>query len=519
MRPLLLLALSALVAAAAQPARTVPVGDPLYDAVERLQRRGLLLELHPTALPYTEAEVRRALATVDSARVSPRAAEWLGLVRRQLTAAAPGPDRLGIRADLGVEPVASTSARLDALRPLRGTADAPSFRVGEGGFWTQADATVAVGTGAVVAQLGVFHSLYANDDPDGFDVVNRAMMRNQEAYVAYRGELADIALGSIGTHWGLAGHDALVVSDNPWPFDALHLRVGTPRVSVRSVVGQLDSARPDGTFRDEIGERPGDRPNGEPRVDRYLAAHRFDWRPSRKVALTVLESAIYSGENADLSLGYLLPTQVFTFFVDNTPKNTENNGFVAGMLWAQWRAWTLSGQVLIDDFDVVSGIEPASAAITGALVRADAVPGLDLELEGTAVTARAYNAPQREGIYTFALRGLATEFSDYVRLGLGADWYAARGLTVSPRVQALWQGERSIESPYPRNDEAGAILTGDVTRTLRLGLDLAYQSDPRWWARADLGVNASGDPFADGFHATVAVGARLNAAGAVRAGL
>ncbi len=509
-----LLALAA--SAAAQPARTVPVGDEVYATIERLQRRGRLLELHPTALPYTEAEVTAALAALGGAALDAREAEWVRLVRQRLAAAVAGPGELAVRADIGALPRVSTSARLDGLRPVQAER---SISLGDGAFYTQADAHVTLGAGRWAAQLGAFHSLYANDDPDGLDVVNRAMTRNQEGYLAYRGPLVGVALGRIGTHWGTAGRDALVLSDNPYPFDAVHLRLGGSRIAVRSVLGQLDSARPDGTFTDVPGERPGDRPSAEPRIDRFFAAHRFDWRPSRHVALTVVESAIYSGANADPSLAYLVPSQVFAFLIDNTPKNVENNGAVGAMLWAQWRAWTLQGQVFVDDFDIVTGAEPTAAALTGSLVRADALPGLDLEAGLTAVTARAYNSPQPEGIYTYALRGLGTEFSDYVHARLGADWFAAPGLTVSPGIQALWQGERSPEAPYPGNDEVGTILTGTVTRTLRLALGARYQTDPRWWARADLGVNGSGDPFARGVHGTATVGARLGTAGAVRADL
>ena len=515
LRPaLLLIALAA--SAAAQPARTIPVGDEVYATIERLQRRGHLLALHPTALPYTEAEVTAALAALGGAALDAREAEWVRLVRQRLAVAVPRPGELAVRADVGVLPRVSTSARLDGLRPVRGERSLP---LGDGALYTQADAHVALGAGRLVAQLGVLHSLYANDDPDGLDVVNRAMMRNEEGYLAYRGPLADVALGRIGTHWGAAGRDALVLSDNAYPFDAVHLRLGGARVAVRSVLGQLDSALPDGTFTDVIGQRPGDRPSAEPRIDRFFAAHRFDWRPSPRVALTVVESAVYSGAGADPSLAYLLPSQVFAFLIDNTPKNVENNGAVGAMLWAQWRAWTLQGQVFVDDVDVVTGNEPAAAALAGSLVRADALPGLDLEAGLTAVTARAYNSPQPEGIYTYALRGLGTEFSDYVHARLRADWFAAPGLTVSPGVQALWQGARSPESPYPGNDEVGTILTGDVTRTLRLALGARYQTDPRWWARADVGVNGSGDPFARGLHGTATLGARLGAAGTVRADL
>ena len=506
--------------ARAQPARTVPLGDEVYATIERLQRRGRLLSLHPTALPYTEAEVTAALAALDAeADLRPldaREAEWARLVRRRIPAAVPGPGALAVRGDVGVLPRASTSARLSGLRPVRGER---SFPVGDGAFYTQADAHVTLGAGPLVAQLGVLHSLYANDDPDGLDVVNRAMMRNDESYLAYRGALADVALGRVSTHWGTAGRDALVLSGNPHPFDAVHLRLGGQRVAVRGVLGQLDSALPDGTFTDVIGQRPGDRPSDQPRIDRFFAAHRFDWRPSPKVALTVLESAVYSGANADPSLAYLVPTAVFSFLVDNTPKNVENNGAVGAMLWAQWRAWTLHGQVFVDDFDAVNLDEPTSAALTGALVRADALPGLDLEAGLTAVTARAYSSPQPEGTYVYALRGLGTEFNDYVHLRLRADWFAARGLTVSPGVEALWQGARSPETPYPTAEEARTILTGSVTRTLRLAASGRYQTDPRWWARADLGVNLSGDPFARGVHGTVTLGARLGLAGTVRADL
>lgn len=501
--------------AGAQPARTLATGDPAYVFVERLQRRGLLLALHPTAQPYTEAEVSAALADLDGAALDAREAEWVRLLRRRLPVAVPGPGAVAVRADLGVLPRASTSARLDPLRPVE--AD-QSFDVGDGAFYTQADAHVAVGAGRVVAQLGVFHSLYANDDPDGLDVVNRAMMRNEENYVAYRGPLVDVALGRVATHWGRAGQDALMFSDNPHPFDALSLRVGGGRLAVRSVLGQLDSARPDGTFRDEIGQRPGDRPNDEVRVDRFFAAHRFDWRPSAKVALTIQESAIYSGPNADVSLGYLVPTAVFSFLVDNTPKNVENNGAVGAQLWAQWRAWTVHGEVFVDDFDFVNGIEPSAAAVTGSLVRADVVPGVDAEVGLTAVTARAYGSPQPEGTYVYALRGLGTEFTDYVHARARADWFAGPGLTLSPGVQALWQGARSPEDPYPTN-EVGSILTGDVTRTLRLALAARYQTDARFWATADVGLNVSDDAVARGLHGVVTLGARLGVAGAVRADL
>ena len=503
--------------AAAQPARTIPLDDPAYALIERMQRRGHLLELHPTALPYTEGEVVAALDAFPFDGTG-RVAEWADRIRRRVGSAEPASDEIAVRADIGTVFHASTSGRLDPLRPIDGD---PTIPVGPINVFPTADAHVTIGTDRLVAQLGLEHDVYANDDPDGLDVVKRLMVRNQEGYVGYRSPAADIVLGRVTTQWGVAHRDALAVSDNPYPYDALHVRIGSPRVSVRGIVGQLDSALPGGVFPDEEGQRPGDRPSDEPRIDRFLAAHRFDWRPVPQLALTILETSLYSGANADPSLTYLLPTQGLAFLVDNTPKNVENNGAVGAMLWGHHAGWTLHGEVYIDDFDVIFGTEPASAALTGSLTRGGITDDLDASFELTAVTARTYNATQREGIYTYALRGLGTEFSDFVRARLAADWYPHEGLTVSPDVEALWQGERSFEAPFPTNEQAGTILTGDVGRTLRLGAEVRYQ--PVWWAwaGADLGINL-GDGPADGqgagFEGLFSFGIRLAAAGTTSAG-
>ena len=45
----------------AQPARLVTPDDWAAHYIERLQRRGHLLELNPTLLPYREADLRDAL--------------------------------------------------------------------------------------------------------------------------------------------------------------------------------------------------------------------------------------------------------------------------------------------------------------------------------------------------------------------------------------------------------------------------------------------------------------------------
>jgi len=56
----------------AQDARLLPAEDPVYTYIDRLQRRGHLLQLHPTAQPYTVGEVRRALERTEGEELSAR---------------------------------------------------------------------------------------------------------------------------------------------------------------------------------------------------------------------------------------------------------------------------------------------------------------------------------------------------------------------------------------------------------------------------------------------------------------
>ena len=209
--------------------------------------------------------------------------------------------------------------------------------------------------------------------------------------------------------------------------------------------------------------------------------------------LSAMESVLYSGSNAGISLKYLNPLHPFTFVVDNRPKNEENNGFVAGLMWAQFNRLTIHAQLMADDFNArgESGNETLTFAFVGSMVYA--LPRMDLGGRLEAVSSRAYNAPQPEGKYVYLLRGLATHFSDYVYASAFADIYLddlVLGLRLTPRLDLLAQGERDFRQPFPANDEPlDNLLDGTVTRTARPAVQVVYQPSPWWWVRFDGGVN------------------------------
>lgn len=498
-----------------QANRIIPVEDWTYEFISRLQRHGYLLELHPTALPYTQGEVRSALEQIDRSRLSGVEQSWVALLESEIGRHDSSRNRGYVYGAIELGTSVSNSDRLDVLRPL--ATDRSHIRIGDARLFPNAMVTALVEQGPVVASLQLQHDVYYDTDPDGIDAVTRLYVRSENTYVGYVSNAASVYLGRFSNHWGLYARPATVISANPRSYDQLNIRIGRGPLSLRSLLGELDNVGEDGIYTGRNFEGEYKR--------RFLAAHRIDWRPSRFFNLSFMESALYSGRSAGLSLKYLNPLHAFAFEVDNNPKNDENNGLLAGLLWAYFRGFTIEGQLLLDDLDILSQSgERGSLALTGNLLYSGIAERVDAGASFEMVTARVYNTHQPEGRYIYLNRGLATQFSDYVAIEAFSDVYldkGIKGVIFTPRITMLWQGERDIRQPYPGNEEdVGLILTGDVARTLRLSTSFRIQPDRWWWIRADVGPNFSTSPGSDSSVRLVGLiefGARLSLASPLRA--
>lgn len=478
----LLIVLSLAAEAQAQRNRLLPVDDWTYTYVTRLQRRGHLLDLNPTAPPYRRGDVLAALAKIDRTRLSRTEQHWVDLLERALKPVEQEDDEIALGYMFQASARTINSDRLDVVRPL---GDTLNF------FWYGTAAQVYADAGPFVAEVGFWQNKYYDVDPDGLDTALRLLIRSENTYVGYHSRLFSAYLGRWSNHWGVPGEAATLVSSNPRSQDQMSVRFGGETFSVTGLLSELDSITEDGRFTGRAGD-------DSVRVEnkrRFLAAHRWDLRLSRHFMLTAMESVLYSGENAGVSLKYLNPFHPFTFVVDNIPKNDENNGFVTGLIWAQVRRLTFHGQLMIDDVDSrgESGLESLTYAFSGSAVYA--APSFDVGATLEVVTARAYNAPQPEGTYVYLLRGLATQFSDYVHASAFVDLYLdalAPGLRVTPRLHLLAQGERDLRQPFPGNDETiDNLLNGTVARTVRPAVQVYYQRNPWWWISLDAGVNVT----------------------------
>ena len=468
--------------------RIAAVDHWTYEYIQRLQARGYLTALHPTALPYTAGEIASALQSLQPETLPQPARRWAERLREEYKHdAAPRHERgpqVGVRFRPGLR--ASSTPRLDPLRPAASNEDSP---VHAGGLYAypQAALRVFLEHGPVVAQGGARFDAWYRYDPDALEAANRLISRNEEAYLGFGTRYAAIYAGRLAQHWGPYGETALLVSRNPVDFDRIYARIGGARLALRSIVGALDSSTGDGRFTGTAGAdsvRSGS-------VRRYLSAHRLDWRPSRRVAISLMESTVWSGTSAGLSLKFFNPLILHALAVDGRPKNDENNSLLAAMMWAQYKAWTFQGQWLLDDFDLLneSG-EPSSIALSGSLAYAG-LPRADLGISWTAVAARTYNTHQAEGRYTHLLRGIGAPYNDYMQGAAYATFYAgnkAFDLTISPRLDVLLQGEARIHAPYPSSaDGAEFILDGVAEQVVRPGVRLRAQHGRAWWGQIDLG--------------------------------
>jgi hypothetical protein len=443
----------------AQQNRLLMVDDWTYGYITRLQRRGHLLDLNPTAAPYRQGDVWAALEKIDRADLNRTEQHWIDLLTRALKPVETADNQITIGGDVEAGGRAINSDRLDTLRPLGDSLQ---------GF-VYLTPHAYLDAGPFVAQAGWREDMYYDRDPDGLDTALRLLARSEDTYAGFHHRYFSAYLGRWSNQWGVPGEAAALISDNPRSQDQVYWRIGGQRLSVTGLLSELDSVTEDGRFTG----RAVDTGEFTDSKRRYLAAHRWDWRPSPYFMISAMESAVYSGKNTGVSLKYLNPLHTFTFVIDNIPKNDENNGFIAGLVWAQYKRLTAHGQWMVDDFDALGeGNEPISFALVGSLHFA--AGSFDLGTTVEMVASRTYNAPQAEGKYLYLLRGLATQFSDYIHAAAFADIYldgVVPGLRVTPRVDVVAQGARDIRESLPQTlEEIASILDGTAELTVGPGV-------------------------------------------------
>ena len=458
--------------------------------VAQLRARGYLTALNPLVQPWRAADVARELEKLDRDTLPQPVRGWVSLLRSEFgwRAASDGPAvRGGGVVAAGVR--ASTSQRLDALRPL-----------GEEEAWPRMQAGGWFEAGPVSADLRLLGDTYFDDDPDGLDPGQRRGARSDVAYLAVDFPVASVELGRFARNWSLQAGDGLMVSDVATPYPQFGFEVRAWRLALRSFTGELES----------ISGRK-----------RYVSAHRLDYE-TENLVLSFGEATLYRPESGSLSLRFLNPVEFLFFDQDNAPYDAQQNLMLSGQVWWSIRPVVLSGEFLLDDIDVAPTTDVAEPLVYALMVNADLPslrPWLGLGARYQQVSAWAYRAYDDTDQYSYLDRGLGDNFSDFDRFTLSADLFPpVPGLRLTPTLQFQRQGEGDFRDSIPDAGYAGepALFLGVVERTFRAALRGRYQPVRFAWVGWDVGYNwiRNRDHVQDAaenlFSAVAEVGVRIN---------
>jgi hypothetical protein len=481
----------------AQQNRLVNTHSWQYEYIQRLQQRGFMLELNPTDLPYSEGDIRQALVGVAEEDLNRKEKRWYTILWKRFAKRPINVDSMRVGGLFSAGARHSSSERLNVDNPLgEGEDILPRGKLNSYLEWKN-----------WIGQAGVTFDWFYDIDPDGLDTVNRLYIRSEEAYFGYNSKMVDIYVGRFDNHWSLYDRQGAFLTDNPRSFDQIQLKFGNSKLSFSSIYGEMDSMSPDSTFTGR-SYRPG-------AVRRYLFLHRLDWSPVPNLKLSFIEGEMYFSETAGISMRNLLPLHFLFFESHNAPMNNNSNLLLGGSIWYQTGRLTLYTQFMLDDFMYKYREEaresndfiPVTYTINSSATVTDIGNSFDLGLEADLVSSNSYRSNRYQDQWTYAQRGLATNFSDYIRTKAYATFYPEwmEGVKVEPAVTLYYKGTEDLRdlrtSTEPDGSQIPGILAGTVERTVRPSLNLRYQPmgttvfDPKhdirfnFWLDADMGVN------------------------------
>jgi hypothetical protein len=452
----------------------LPLDDVAYSYIDALQMRGWLTELSGIERPYQIGAVRTAVRTMLEARERPGPADWAVHIQQALNKYADGieqGDSAVAQVGAGVYGVSQSSALRDLMRADDRNNTGPGVT-----------GRLAFVTGPVSGSARIIADRRVRADPEFAGRQDRVLSgRMEDAYLGVTGRYAALHVGRIARSWAMPGQLGLMLSNAPYSYDHLALRLGTDKVHLSSVVARLN---------DEFVQYP----RSDTIADRYFTTHRLGVA-LRSVEFGLSESIVYAGPNRGFRPALANPLAVLTL-AQYSDAELVNMAFGADALWRHRSGVRVGGQLFVDDFqlDRCDGCdEPTGLAAT---LIADGIP-LPADLRGVlsytrvnALTYRTERRPERYAQYLVGLGHWASDF-DEVRVGaqLGPRWRAPLTLYAAYRRQ----GTGDYRQPYPVRAQLGTwptIFEGELQKTLRIAVSGAARIGGSIELTGDFGINS-----------------------------
>ncbi len=473
MRALLLLVLCAGPLAGQQASAYVPLDHWVMPYVEHLIASGILADPAPLTRPLREADLVRALRSVDTLTTSGAVTET---VRRLLAAFTTEQGEQGphyrLEGNLGF--AAATYAKRD---PLAAIDSAGPRAAGPKHGFVNSGIALHLDFGPVVAVTHPYFDTRLKYDPDWFGKKDRKIAgRAAESYISAQWRFGELFFGRLDRNWGPSGVQGLLLSDNPYGLDHLAITLGTTRLQLQAIATQLDDRT------DSIGAL----------MHRYMVQHRLWLRPSDDWSFALWEGSVLSGAGREFEPWYLNVMNVGYIEQLNTGTNVNN---FAGFDFERRGDVTVFGQLMLDDIQVdrksAADKKPISYGLTvGAKGRVGA--GSVWSLLYTQVANLAYRNEDNLQVPLYHLLGTGRNFDDYDQATLKLALLPRPGLLIEPELTLLRQGEgdprlaHPLISAYPTT---ATFLQGVVERTLHIALSGSYAPDVRFGLRFDAGIH------------------------------
>ena len=452
--------------------QTVPLYHWTYDLIDELVLRGYLHDLNHLTKPYNYIQITRALDNSPPNPDDPHSEQLLKMLKDYFTVDSDSKLQLGTSLDQDLK------IRDDQLKPR-------SAGLAKIGY-------------AIKDRLMLFNAMRLDqnlpDDPEYQGKYWRGFSGlTEQAYLAAGfGPLA-LQFGRDYQQWGAGRKSNLLFSDNSLPFDLGRLTLNAGKFTLTMTAMQLDQiTAADGNF--VTGAVDSTRKN------RFLTAHRIDWKVSDKLQIGFSESVLYGGTARTFEWQFLNPVMIYHFEQEN--RGIEGNTIVgADFIAFPAKNWSVYGELIVDDWQFdrkkVSDLEPPEVGwIIGCRKAAPfnlATAVASLEYSG--ITNRTYNTLQPEQKHLHQNKNIGHELGNDFDCWLleFSNWFSPK-LRANLTFSFIRNGEGSVQAPFDtsfyevENVSDGysePFPTGTVERTYQPRIDIWYRYHERLFFRLE----------------------------------
>lgn len=270
----------------------------------------------------------------------------------------------------------------------------------------------------------------------------------EEAYLRADWKHGFVTVGRKKRSWGPWPDRSLVLSSNPYSYDAVEWQVWGGIFEFRHLFAPFSMM---------YASRDSD--NGSSR-ERYLTAHSLNVMFGKWVTIGITETVLFSRRGGFPDLQYINPVSIYT--VINTNQEGGNGNLMLGFQWNIHPGTdkvSIRGQLLLDDFQVdnekATDQEPAHWGLDAGMYWRDPFPKIGfrhlLKLEYTRASEWLYTVPDNNADnaerYIYGRKSLGLPYNDgyCVKLSMLAvpERYGACGISFS-------YGQRGGNGPMSR---------------------------------------------------------------------